>query len=64
MIFSKQAAIVVPDGVHKPTLARSSGQTIYKIPFAVIAEVNTERISALNADPKSVIIIPSAMDQS
>lgn len=64
MIFSKQAAIIVPVGVHKPTLATSSGQTIYKRLFAVIAEVNAEGISALNADPKSVIIIPSAMDQS
>lgn len=64
MILSKQAAIVVPVGVHKPTLPRSSGQTSYKRSFAVIAEVNAEGISALIAVPKSVIIIPSAMDQS
>lgn len=64
MIFSKQAAIIVPVGVHEPTLARRSEQTIYKRPFDVIAEVNAEGISALNADPKSVIIIPSAVDQS
>lgn len=64
MIFSKQAAIIVPVGVPKPTLARSSGQTIYNRPSAVIDEVITERISALNADPKSVIIILTVIDQS